>query len=81
MSGNKGGVLLSRVFGDSSQGDCKMKTAQTRQEIIQQLRDVEDVLNKKKSNIQKQKSMKNALKRKKRVISKRNGTNQFIKSS
>jgi hypothetical protein len=51
MSGNKGGVLLSRVFGDSSQGDCKMKTAQTRQEIIQQLRDVEDVLNKKKSNI------------------------------
>jgi len=46
MSGNKGGVL-SRVFGDSSQGGCKMKTAQTRQEVIQQLRDVGDVLNKK----------------------------------
>jgi charged multivesicular body protein 4 len=51
MSGNKGGVL-SRVFGGSSKGGAKMKTAQTPQEAIQQLRDVEDVLNKKVDHLE-----------------------------
>ena len=51
MSGGKGNVL-SRVFGGSSKGGSKMKTAQTPQEAIQQLRDVEDVLNKKVEHLE-----------------------------
>lgn len=51
MSGGKGGVM-SRVFGGSSKGGAKSKTAQTPQEAIQQLRDVEDVLNKKVEHLE-----------------------------
>ncbi|CAF3202118.1 unnamed protein product [Rotaria socialis] len=82
MSGNKGGVL-SRVFGGSSKSGAKTRTAQTPQEAIQQLRDVEDVLNKKVEHLEgkineetaiarrdartNKRSALNALKRKKRL--------------
>ena len=52
MSGNNKSGVLSRMFGGSSKGGGKTKTAQTPQEAIQQLRDVEDVLQKKVEHLE-----------------------------
>jgi charged multivesicular body protein 4 len=72
MSGNKGNVL-SRVFGGSSKG--KPKTAQTPQEAIQQLRDVEDVLNKKVEHLEAKINEETAIARRDARTNKRNALN------
>ena len=74
MSGNKGGVL-SRVFGGSSKGGAKVKTAQTPQEAIQQLRDVEDVLNKKVEHLEGKINEETAIARRDARTNKRNALN------
>jgi len=74
MSSNKGGVL-SRVFGGSSKGGAKMKTAQTPQEAIQQLRDVEDVLNKKVEHLEGKINEETAIARRDARTNKRNALN------
>lgn len=76
MSNNKGGVL-SRVFGGSSKGGsgAKMKTAQTPQEAIQQLRDVEDVLNKKVEHLEAKINEETAIARRDARTNKRNALN------
>jgi charged multivesicular body protein 4 len=73
MSGNKGGVL-TRVFGGSSKG-AKVKTAQTPQEAIQQLRDVEDVLNKKVEHLEAKINEETAIARRDARTNKRNALN------
>jgi len=74
MSGNKGNVL-SRVFGGSSKGGAKPKTAQTPQEAIQQLRDVEDVLNKKVEHLEAKINEETAIARRDARTNKRNALN------
>ncbi|CAF1510624.1 unnamed protein product [Adineta ricciae] len=74
MSGNKGGVL-SRVFGGSGKGGAKVKTAQTPQEAIQQLRDVEDVLNKKVEHLEAKINEETAIARRDARTNKRNALN------
>jgi phage shock protein A len=74
MSGNKGGVL-SRVFGGSSKGGAKSKTAQTPQEAIQQLRDVEDVLNKKVEHLEAKINEETSIARRDARTNKRNALN------
>ena len=74
MSGNKSGVL-SRVFGGSSKSGSKMKTAQTPQEAIQQLRDVEDVLNKKVEHLESRINEETAIARRDARTNKRNALN------
>jgi charged multivesicular body protein 4 len=71
MSGNKGGVLSS-IFGGSSK---KTKQAQTPQEAIQQLRDVEDVLNKKVEHLEAKINEETAIARRDARTNKRNALN------
>lgn len=73
MSSNKGNVL-SRVFGGSSKG-AKPKVAQTPQEAIQQLRDVEDVLNKKVEHLEAKINEETAIARRDARTNKRNALN------
>ncbi|CAF4771512.1 unnamed protein product, partial [Rotaria sp. Silwood2] len=73
-SNNKSGVL-SRVFGGSSKGGAKMKTAQTPQEAIQQLRDVEDVLNKKVEHLEAKINEETGIARRDARTNKRNALN------
>ncbi len=68
---NKSGVL-SRIFGGSSKG---VKTAQTPQEAIQQLRDVEDVLNKKVEHLEGKINEETAIARRDARTNKRNAIN------
>jgi charged multivesicular body protein 4 len=72
-SNNKSGVL-SRMFGGSSKGG-KAKTAQTPQEAIQQLRDVEDVLNKKVEHLEGRINEETAIARRDARTNKRNALN------
>jgi len=73
-SNNKSGVL-SRMFGGSSKGGGKSKTAQTPQEAIQQLRDVEDVLNKKVEHLEGKINEETAIARRDARTNKRNALN------
>ncbi|CAF0924658.1 unnamed protein product [Rotaria sp. Silwood1] len=75
MSGNNKGGVLSRMFGGSSKGGAKMKTAQTPQEAIQQLRDVEDVLNKKVEHLEAKINEETAIARRDARTNKRNALN------
>src|SRR5690349_5238600 len=52
MSGNNKTGVFSWIFGGSSKGTGKIKTTQTPQEAIQQIRDVEDLLNKKVEDLE-----------------------------
>lgn len=74
MSSNKGNAL-SRMFGGSSKGGAKQKTAQTPQEAIQQLRDVEDVLNKKVEHLEAKINEETAIARRDARTNKRNALN------
>jgi charged multivesicular body protein 4 len=74
MSNNKGGGIF-RVFGGSSKGAAKTKTAQTPQEAIQQLRDVEDVLNKKVEHLEAKINEETAIARRDARTNKRNALN------
>ncbi|UJR24510.1 hypothetical protein I4U23_005885 [Adineta vaga] len=74
MSSNNKGNALSRMFGGSSKGG-KMKTAQTPQEAIQQLRDVEDVLNKKVEHLEGRINEETAIARRDARTNKRNAIN------
>ena len=73
MSSNKGSAL-SRMFGGSSKGG-KVKTAQTPQEAIQQLRDVEDVLNKKVEHLEARINEETTIARRDARTNKRNALN------
>ncbi|CAF0975157.1 unnamed protein product [Rotaria magnacalcarata] len=72
MSGNNKGSMVSRMFGGSSKGGSKSKTAQTPQEAIQQLRDVEDVLNKKVEHLEAKINEETAIARRDARTNKRN---------
>jgi charged multivesicular body protein 4 len=74
MSGNNKSSALSRMFGGSSKGG-KGKTAQTPQEAIQQLRDVEDVLNKKVEHLEGKINEETAIARRDARTNKRNALN------
>lgn len=74
MSSNNKGSALSRMFGGSSKGG-KTKTAQTPQEAIQQLRDVEDVLNKKVEHLEGRINEETAIARRDARTNKRNALN------
>jgi len=74
MSGNNKSGVLSRMFGGSSKGG-KTKTAQTPQEAIQQLRDVEDVLNKKVEHLESRINEETAIARRDARTNKRNALN------
>ncbi|CAF1274172.1 unnamed protein product [Adineta steineri] len=73
MSSNNKGSALSRMFGGSKGG--KPKTAQTPQEAIQQLRDVEDVLNKKVEHLEAKINEETAIARRDARTNKRNALN------
>ena len=73
MSSNKGSAL-SRMFGGSSKGG-KVKTAQTPQEAMQQLRDVEDVLNKKVEHLEARINEETTIARRDARTNKRNALN------
>lgn len=75
MSGNNKSGVLSRVFGGSSKGGSKGKIAQTPQEAIQQLRDVEDVLNKKVEFLEAKINEETAIARRDARTNKRNALN------
>jgi len=75
MSGNNKSGVLSRMFGGSSKGGSKVKTAQTPQEAIQQLRDVEDVLNKKVEHLEARINEETAIARRDARTNKRNALN------
>ncbi|CAF0948078.1 unnamed protein product [Rotaria sordida] len=75
MSGNNKGGVLSRMFGGSSKGGAKMKTPQTPQEAIQQLRDVEDVLNKKVEHLESRINEETTIARRDARTNKRNALN------
>jgi charged multivesicular body protein 4 len=74
MSSNNKGSALSRMFGGSSKGGQR-KTAQTPQEAIQQLRDVEDVLNKKVEHLEGKINEETAIARRDARTNKRNALN------
>jgi len=74
MSSNGKSGVLSRMFGGSGKGD-KMKTAKTPQEAIQQLRDVEEVLNKKVEHLEGRINEETAIARRDARVNKRNALN------
>ena len=67
--------LFSRIFGGSSESGKKTETAQTTQDAIQQLRNVEDILNKKIGHLESEINEATATARRLAQIDKRNAIN------